>query len=82
MREKAQGSPTMAATCPPIVASPPNVTFDDNFQEWSMMLGLCLDSQRLWGHLTSHSPCPDEPTTEVDGARQPISQPGSSICST
>jgi hypothetical protein len=33
-----------------------------------MMLSLCLDSQRMWGHLTSHSPCPDEPTTKVDGA--------------
>jgi hypothetical protein len=55
-----------------------NVTFDgNNFQEWSMMLHVCLDSQRLWGHLTGHTPRPAvpvhpaEPTTGVDGCNTP-----------
>jgi hypothetical protein len=39
-----------------------------------MMLHVCLDSQRLWGHLTGRTPRPfvsvrlDEPTTGADGA--------------
>jgi hypothetical protein len=38
------------------------------------MLRVCLDSQRLWGHLTGRTPCPsipvhpEEPTTGADGA--------------
>jgi hypothetical protein len=64
----------VAAHSPPAVPLP-NVTFDgNNFQEWSMMLRVCLDSQRLWGHLTGHTPRPAvlvhpaEPTTGADDA--------------
>jgi hypothetical protein len=38
------------------------------------MLRVCLDSQRLWGHLTGRTPCPPvpvrpvEPTVGEDGA--------------
>jgi hypothetical protein len=66
------------ATAParsPLAVPLPNVTFDgNNFWEWSTMLRMCLDSQRLWGHLTGHTPCPAvpvrpvEPTIGVDGA--------------
>jgi hypothetical protein len=64
----------MAVARSPIVPLP-NVTFDgNNFREWSTMLRVCLDSQQLWGHLTSHTPCPSvlvrpaEPTTRANGA--------------
>jgi hypothetical protein len=65
----------MAALRPstPVLLS--NVTFDDtNFWEWSRMLHVCLDSERLWDHLTSHPArppvpvCSGEPTIGADGA--------------
>jgi hypothetical protein len=65
----------MAAARAPLAVPLPNVTFDGtNFLEWSTMLRVCLDSQRLWGHLTGRTPHtsipvrPDEPTTGADGA--------------
>ncbi|WVZ79710.1 hypothetical protein U9M48_027261 [Paspalum notatum var. saurae] len=49
----------------------PSVTFDvTNYREWSTMLEVCLDSQRLWGHLTGSSPRPvvlDRPVEPVAG---------------
>jgi hypothetical protein len=51
----------------------PCVTFGGtNFQEWSTMLCVCLNSHRIWGHLTGLSPPPvparpEEPTIGVDG---------------
>jgi hypothetical protein len=65
----------MAVVRPNPVVPLLNVTFDgNNFREWSMMLRVCLDSQRLWGHLTGRTPCPSvlvrpkEPTNGADGA--------------
>ena len=59
----------------PALVPLPNVTFDGkSFPEWSTMLRVCLNSQRLWGHLTGRPPCPhvlvrpEEPIAEVDGA--------------
>jgi hypothetical protein len=64
----------VVARAPPAVPLP-NATFEsNNFREWSMMLRVCLDSQRLWGHLIGRTPHPfvsvhpDEPTTGADGA--------------
>jgi hypothetical protein len=35
----------------------PFVTFDGtNFREWSTMLRMCLNSHRIWVHLTGLSP--------------------------
>jgi hypothetical protein len=65
----------MAIVQPNPVVPLPNVTIDgNNFREWSTMLRVCLDSQRLWGYLTSQTPRPsipvhpEEPTTGADGA--------------
>src|SRR6266540_3829390 len=64
-----------APSRPPAMVPFPNVTFDgNNYREWSTMLWVCLDSHRLWVHLTGRSPCPSvpvrpaEPPAGVDGA--------------
>src|SRR5438105_10086675 len=60
---------------PPAMVPFPNVTFDGNkYREWSTMLRVCLDSHRLWDHLTGWSPYPSvpvrpaEPPAVADGA--------------
>jgi hypothetical protein len=62
----------MAAPCSAPLMQLPCVTFDGtNFREWSTMLYVCLNSHRIWGHLTGLSPPPvpahlEEPTVGVD----------------
>jgi hypothetical protein len=57
----------------PLVQHLPFVTFDGtNFLEWSTMLRACVNSHRIWGHLTGLSPSPvpahpKELTTGPDG---------------
>ncbi|KAJ1278914.1 hypothetical protein BS78_04G115500 [Paspalum vaginatum] len=47
----------------------PSVTFDGTkYREWSTMLEVYLESQRLWGHLTGSSPCPVVSDRPVDPA--------------
>jgi hypothetical protein len=76
MKNKERQGPSILATPRPSTSIPlSNVTFDgNNFREWSTMLRVCLDSQRLWGHLTGHASHPSvpvrptEPAIRADGA--------------